>query len=79
MCEVSSNPALPDLKMSLLNALSRIVSRRPVAGELGVALAVKIALLVLASIFLFGSDHRVHVDEIVAARRIFGQELSLVT
>ena len=55
----------------MLNSLRRIVSRHPLAGELTLVFAIKMTLIVLAGIFLFGSDHRVPVDAHVIADRLF--------
>jgi hypothetical protein len=45
--------------------------RHPLIGELSIVLIVKITLIVLAGIFLFGSDHRLHVDKNVLSQHLF--------
>ncbi len=49
--------------MNILKNLTRFFSRHLLARELSFVLAVKITLLVCASVFLFGDDHRVHLDQ----------------
>jgi len=55
-----------------MESLSRILFRRPLARELTLVLAAKIALIALAGIFLFGPAQRVHVDADIAAHKLLG-------
>jgi hypothetical protein len=60
----------------MLNFLFRISSRHPLARELALVLAIKMVLLTLASVFLFGADQRVPVDAGVITHQIFDRNLS---
>lgn len=52
---------------------SQIIARHSLAGELTVVVVVKIILLVLAGVFLFGADHRLTVDESIMTHHILDQ------
>jgi hypothetical protein len=58
----------------MLNNISRMISRRALASEITVVLVIKIILIWLAAVFLFGSDHHLPIDGNMVAQRIFGQD-----
>ena len=55
------------------HAVRRKRFRHPLIGELSIVLVVKIALIVLAGIFLFGTDHRLHIDKDMITEHLFDQ------
>lgn len=59
-----------------MSRMFQMIVHRSLAGELTIVMVVKIILLMLAGLFLFGSDHRLAVDENVMTRHIFDQSPS---
>jgi hypothetical protein len=51
----------------------------PLAKELTLVTAVKIAFLALAAIFLFNADHHIRVDPSTISYRMFDQTFPLTT
>lgn len=49
--------------------LSRTMTRHPLATELTAVITVKLILIILASIFLFGADQRLHLDGDTVAQK----------
>lgn len=50
------------------------VFRRPLARELSLVLTVKLVLIVMAALFLFGPSTRPHIDANSISQHIFGQD-----
>ncbi|MFY9287953.1 MAG: hypothetical protein WAO98_05575 [Alphaproteobacteria bacterium] len=55
------------------HSISSFTRRHPLAFDISCVSVIKVTLLILAGIFLFGSDHRVKVNEHVAFRHFFEQ------
>jgi hypothetical protein len=52
-------------------------TRRPLARELTIVLTIKVVLLVLAGVFLFGADSRPQIDAALVTHHLLGPTPSL--
>jgi hypothetical protein len=62
---------LSNVVMNMPSFISRLAARHPLARDLTPVLVIKLVLIVLASVFLFGSVQRVHVDPTLIAHKLF--------